>query len=114
MIKPSDPRDLAVNLLPRSTCSIKVAAVAADKWGIFGWGWNSMGFTGFGTHAEHDCILRSNRKRLRGATVYVAAARTRTGRPVPAKPCPDCEIRLLRAGVGKIVWRDREGKWQRF
>ena len=51
MLKPRDPRELAIDLLPRSTCAVQVAAVLADANGIFGWGWNSAG-SGFGEHAE--------------------------------------------------------------
>ena len=66
MIKPADPRQLAVDLLPRSTCLVQVAAVIADKRGIFSWGWNSSGVTGYGEHAEAAAIRRANKRRLRG------------------------------------------------
>lgn len=33
-----DPRELVVDLLPRSSCAVQVAAVITDRHGIFSWG----------------------------------------------------------------------------
>lgn len=109
MIKPSDPRQLVMDLLPRSVCAVKVAAVLADDHGIFSWGWNSAG-QGFGEHAEAAAVRRSNKKRLEGATIYVAGVRDRNGRPVNSKPCPACE-RLVRKWDLTVVYRGADGEW---
>lgn len=112
MIKPSDPRQLAVDLLDRSICAVQVAAVISDNRGIFAWGWNSSGPTGFGQHAECHCILRANRDRAVGATLYVAARRRRNGKPVLAMPCDDCARFITWAGIGKAVYRCQNGEWK--
>jgi cytidine deaminase len=112
MIKPSDPRQLAVDLLPRSTCSVKVAAVLVDKWGhIFAWGWNNSGPIGYGQCAERHAIIRANKKRLRGSKIYVAGTRSRNLKPVPSKPCEYCQKLLDHYGV-KAVYRDSDGSWK--
>lgn len=110
MIKPDDPRDLAVNLLPRSTCSVQVAAVIVDKEGrIASWGWNSVG-DGYGEHAEAAAIRRCNHKRLAGSIIYVASVRRKSGNAVLSKPCEDCTD--LCRGLGlEMGWRDGNGEW---
>ena len=110
MRKPPDPRELAEAILKRSICNVKVGAVLADKNGIFAWGWNHMGESGYGVHAEVHCLSRANKSRLAGATLYVAGARARTGGAVPARPCADCAKKIV--GVGKIVWRDSDSTWR--
>lgn len=110
MIKPSDPRQLALDLLPRSTCAVKVAAVLVDdSRRIFAWGWNSAG-NGLGEHAEAAAIRRASKKRLRGATIYVASERTRNGKVVCSKPCPECLARIRNWGL-KVVYRDSFDRW---
>lgn len=109
MRKPNDPRELAVALLNRSSCAVQVAAVLADKWGIFAWGHNHAGRNGYGEHAEVHCINRSNPHRLHGATMYVAARRRRNNRIVTARPCEACQRAIW--GVGRVTWRDRNGVW---
>ncbi len=108
-VKGADPRELAVALLRRSVCSVQVAAVLEDEWGVFAWGWNSSGPTGMGEHAEAHCLRRANRNRLQGATLYVAARRARNGRPVCARPCSACQ-KVIR-DVEAVVWRDGDGLW---
>lgn len=94
MIKPDDPRQLALDLQGRSTCAVKVGAVITDRHhNIMAWGWNHMGLTGLGEHAEAAAIRRANKWRLEGATMWVAGRRSR---PVFSKPCLEC-ARLLRA-----------------
>lgn len=109
MVK-GDSKELAEQILNRSICHVKVGAVLADSQGVFAWGWNHAGPTGMGQHAEIHCLTRANRKRLAGATMYIAGARTRTGKAVPARPCPDCA--RATAAVGRIVWRDSDGTWK--
>lgn len=110
MVKPSDPRQLAVDLLPRSTCSVQVAAVLADKKGIFAWGWNSSGPDGLGEHAEMAALRRANRRRLDGATIYVASQRKRNGKTVKSLPCVDCQERIFRYDL-EVVYRSADGLW---
>lgn len=110
LIKPSDPRRLAVDLLPRSICLVQCAAVIADKRGIFAWGWNSAG-KGRGEHAEASAIRRANKKRLSGATIYVAAQWRDTKKHPSALPCLSC-AQLLRGYGLDVCWRDRDGIWR--
>lgn len=110
MIKPRDPSELAEDLVHRSICAVQVAAVIADKDGIFSWGWNHVG-SGYGTHAESHAIQRANKQRLHGATIYVAARRQRTTNPITAKPCEDCQ-RLIDKWQLKVKWRDPSNQWQ--
>lgn len=110
MRKPNDPRELAVALLSRSECAVQVAAVLADRWGIFGWGWNSSG-SGFGEHAEAAAFRRANRKRLEWATLYVASQRVRNGKAVCSLPCEDCERLIVKVGIRRVWWRNNTGVW---
>ena len=112
MIKPDDPRKLAEDLLSRSTCAVQVAAVIADNAGIFSWGWNHQGFGGFGAHAEVEAIRRANKKRLSGATIYVASKRRKSGNALLSKPCDECQKWLWAYGIGQVVYRDKEGVWR--
>lgn len=110
MFKPDDPRELATDLLNRSICRVKVAAVIADKAGISGWGWNSAG-AGWGLHAEAHAIGRTNPVRLHsGATIYVASTRKRNGKIVSSKPCADCAYLIGKHGL-KVEYRDANGEW---
>lgn len=110
MKKPLDPRELAEAILKRSICNVKVGAVLADKQGIFAWGWNHMGASGMGIHAEVHCLSRANKARLRDAVMYIAGERARNGKAVPARPCADCA--RATAFVGKIIWRDSDHSWK--
>lgn len=105
-----DPRELVVDLLPRSGCTVQCAAVIADHHGIFSWGINHMGFTGFGMHAECDAIRRSNRRRLRGSTIYVAGGYRGRVKMVTSKPCFACQ-KLINKWDLNVVYRDNVGRW---
>lgn len=110
MIKPKDPRELAVALTSRSICSVQVAAVLADNWGIHAWGTNHIGFDGLGCHAEIECLRRANRRRVGHSTLYVAAVRKRNGKTVNARPCADCWRIVSRCD--RVVYRDAFGIWR--
>ena len=110
MIKPDDPRELAEILLNRSICSVQVAAVIADRHGILAWGWNFVG-GGYGKHAETHAISRANRKRLEGATIYVASQRKRNGKMVTSKPCQNCQNSINLNEIAHVCWRDADGRW---
>lgn len=107
------PRELAVDLLNRSSCNVKVAAVLSDSHGIFAWGWNSSGADGNGMHAEEHVFSRANRKRLVGAMLTVASIRTKTGKFIYSKPCTDRCLRLAnKFNVAKIEYITQGGKWE--
>jgi tRNA(Arg) A34 adenosine deaminase TadA len=105
MRKP-EARTLVIDLLDRSVCSVQVAAVLYDAYGIFAWGWNSVG-NGFGQHAEIHALSRANRRRLPGSTLVVAGRRR--GNVVPSPPCPACRLRLTK--VKSVQIQDRSGRW---
>lgn len=109
MRKPKDPRELAIAMISRSRCAVQVGAVLADRMGIFAWGANHIGFDGMGCHAEEECFRRANRKRVAGATLYVAAVRRRNGKVITARPCERCQQIVRKCGM--VVWRDADGRW---
>lgn len=104
------PEQLAIDLLDRSRCTVQVAAVIADKHGIFSWGVNHIGFDGYGMHAEAEAIRRANRSRLAGAILRVAGRRMKSQNPVNSRPCEACQ-RLLKR-VGGVMYRDKDGVWK--
>ena len=108
MIKPDDPRKLAIDLLDRSVCAVQVASVVADKYGIFSWGWNSSGRDGFGEHAEAAAIRRANKRRLEGATIYTAARRAKQ---ISAYPCLNCAMLIERWGINRVFYTTKTSDW---
>lgn len=110
MLKYRDPRDLVIRLIQRSTCTVQVAAVISDNHGILSWGQNNVGFDGLGEHAEAHAIRKSNRKRLKGATIWVASIRNRNSKVINSKPCADCQRLIDKYGL-KVVYRDATNKW---
>lgn len=104
-----DPKVLADAILRRSHCSVQVGCVLVDAYGVHAWGWNSSGRDGFGEHAEAACLRRSNRSRLAGSVIYVAARRQRNGKWVMARPCHACQ--KLISKVRAVVYRDGSGVW---
>jgi deoxycytidylate deaminase len=109
MRKPASAKELAIDILARSNCSVMVGAAIEDHTGIVSWGWNSVG-SGYGLHAEVHAIQRANRRRLAGATLYVASMRARTNKSITSKPCPDCQRLIDKWGL-RIVWRDANEEW---
>lgn len=110
MQKPASARELAVDILDRSKCSVKVGAAIEDSTGILAWGWNSEGFDGFGMCAEQHAIRRANKRRLAGSTIYIASMRARNEKLVPSKPCTNCQ-KLINKWNLRVVWRDNTGEW---
>ena len=104
------PTLIAETILNRSICSVNVGACLVDRFGVFEVGWNSMGSSGMGEHAEASCLRRANRKRLARSTLYVAARRQKSGNTLTARPCFECQ-RIL-GGVGKVIYRDGLSKWR--
>lgn len=103
----NDPEKLAIYAMSRSKCSVMVGAVIKDRVGIISIGWNSVG-KGFGEHAEASAIRRANRKRLVGATIYVAASRGRNGKRLNSLPCEGCLRKIRKAGIIKWTWTSGE------
>ena len=111
MRKPADGKLLASEILSRSQCSVQVGAAIVDSTGrIISWGWNSMGPDGYGLHAEHHAIQRANKRRLAGATIFIASVRNRNNKVVISKPCPDCQ-RLIAKWKLQACWRSNMGDW---
>jgi deoxycytidylate deaminase len=106
-----DPTELAEALISRSTCYVKVAAVIEDAHGVLSWGWNSVG-EGFGKHAEAHAIERANKKRLEGATIYVAGTRKRNLKPVNSTPCEECMKLINKWGITDVWFRDNDNVWK--
>ena len=114
MLKPPDPRRLAIDILARSICSVQVGAAIVDISGrIISWGWNSVG-AGMGMHAEHHAIRRANKRRLEDATIYVASQRHKNGKAIGSCPCGDCMERIRSAGITGIYYRLANGTWEDF
>lgn len=105
------PKEIATTLLHRSCCMVKVAAVIEDGYGLHGWGWNSSGPDGYGMCAEMHAIIRSNKKRLEGSTIYVAGQWRDSDKVVPSKPCKRCSI-LIAKWKMNVWWRDKGGVWR--
>ncbi len=112
MKKPDSAAQLAIDILARSQCSVQVGAAISDNNGIFTWGWNSTGPSGFGQCAEKHAIARANKRRLTGATIYIAGIRRRNGKVVLSKPCDSCQ-KLIDKWQLKAVWRDVYGEWKK-
>jgi deoxycytidylate deaminase len=106
------PKEIAEAMMSRSSCAVQVGACIEDSEGrIISWGWNSMGPSGYGIHAEAHAIFRSKRTRLRGSTLYVASNRKRSGNSVTSRPCLGCQVLLKNAGIVAFYWRTRDGDW---
>ncbi len=111
MKKDRDARDLAVDLIDRSTCNVQVASVIVDAYGkIMSWGWNNSGPNGYGICAERHAISRSNHHRLAGAVCLVAGRWKATGKVVNAKPCAKCQ-RSLKANKMLCMYRNERKEW---
>lgn len=116
-----DARELASDLLERSTCKVQVAAVISNSHGIFSWGWNHCGPKGEGMHAEHHAISRCrNRRRLRGAKLTVIGRRKKNKNLVLSRPCKEksrkdntsCMEIAKSYGISVIEYMTKSGTWQ--
>lgn len=104
------PQLLAEMVMLRSTCNVQVGAVIADSHGVFSWFWNHVG-NGMGAHAEAEAIRRANRKRLKGAEIYVASQWIHSGNISPSLPCPACMKKINAVGIYGIHYRIKSGRW---
>lgn len=57
------------------------------------------------THAEIAALRRASAEQLRGATIYIARI-AKNGERKNSAPCARCTIKLLAAGVKKIVFTE--------
>lgn len=110
-IKGRNPKEVCEEILLRSSCSVQVGAVVVDAEGIFGWGWNHMGYNGMGEHAEVSCLRRSNYRRQQGSTMFVASVRARHGRAITSKPCEKCQGWIEARGIKYVWWKGADGLW---
>lgn len=109
-IKKLGPTDLAIDLLRRSACKVRMAAVISDRHGIYAWGWNhSLG--DYSMHAEIHALSRSNPSRRKDSTITVAGERAKSGNVVLSRPCEDCLTRLKTHGILSMRYQDKEGNW---
>jgi deoxycytidylate deaminase len=109
MNKSKDLIELTEIIARRSICAVRVGALIYDSHGIISWGWNHMGTTGYGTHAEEHALSRANSSRLKGAKIIVVAIRR--GKFICSLPCPNCSARLEAAGIKKIECRGLDKEW---
>ncbi len=110
MIKPDDPRQLALDIMLRSICSVQVGAAIADSSGkIISWGWNNVG-SGWGIHAEAHAIRRANKDRLEGSTIFVSSQRARNAKTINSRPCDACSDLIYKWKM-KYVFRAPTGLW---
>lgn len=109
MITRKDPTEIAETILKRSVCLVQVGSCIADKTGVFSWGWNSVG-KGFGLCAETHAIIRANKKRLRGATIFIAGQWAK-GKIVASRPCQKCQ-KLINVYGLNVIFRDKDGEWK--
>lgn len=109
-------RKLALKLLLRSRCRVKVAAVLSDDRGIFAWGWNHLGTDGrSGVHAEQHAVMRANPKRLNGACLTVAGRHGIQQKKnfVYARPCEDiCMPLVEKYQIRKIEYLTNSRVWE--
>ena len=106
----SSPKEAVLYYMKRSTCSVQVGAVLWDNQGLVAAGWNHMGDSGFGEHAEINALKRANHKRLSKAILYVAGRRKKSKNPVNSRPCAACAPAVR--GCFYVSWRDKDNSWQ--
>ncbi len=107
-------RQLALDLLNRSSCKVQTTAVLSDNYGIFSWGWNSGPRNHNhvkGVHAEAHAFSRANPKRLRGATLTVAARRKRSKSQILARPCEKCTPLIKKHNIKIIEYTTPNNTW---
>ena len=59
-------------------------------------------------HAEEACLRGLRNGRARGATLYVARVSVR-GAARLSRPCTNCQIEAIRAGISKMVYTTTNG-----
>jgi|SRR3989344_335092 len=110
------PKELAKDLLLRSDhYTFQLGAVIVDVRGrIISWGWNTCN-RGIGSrlsgHAEALAIRRANRKRLKGASIFVAGRARNTGSSITAKPCKNCQKILQHFGIVDVYFTTKSGEF---
>lgn len=113
MIKNINKFELVKIIANRSPCSVKVGSIIYDSHGIFSWGWNHSGNTGYGLCAERHAISRSNRRRLKGA--HIITISMRRNNLITSFPCPKCFKAMKAVGIKTFTCRmDNEFKTYTF
>ncbi len=84
-----------MDITSRSPCEYKVGALIHDKKGVVAVGWNNA-WHGLGIHAEAHAVMRSNRARLRGATITIAGRRCGW---IYSRPCEACQALIDKWGL---------------
>lgn len=111
----------AIKVAKRSTIKrFKTGAVIVDRNGaIVSLGWSHMTDRRmaqyYSMHAELHAILRAEKSRLKGATMYVATIVGKSGNVTSAKPCPACEGVIASVGIKDVVFTERKvlrKKWK--
>ena len=54
-------------------------------------------------HAEENAIIKADREKMKGATLYVTGVDAKTKERVSGKPCNLCERRILNAGISEVI-----------
>lgn len=62
-------------------------------------------------HAEFDALIGLTRSDTLGATIFVARLR-KDNKLAISKPCKSCQEMIDAMGIKKVVYVNREGKWQ--
>lgn len=73
----------------------------------------SIGWNHSSVHAEHAAINRAWRTGTAGATMVVIRIR-KDGSVGMSRPCEQCVIRLINAGIKKVVYSDNDGSLKAF
>jgi tRNA(Arg) A34 adenosine deaminase TadA len=115
MRKNLTPRELALDLLDRSSCKVQVSAVLSDNYGIFSWGWNSPPTNPNkikGVHAEAHAIRRANSKRLKNATLTIAARRRKSRTIILSRPCENCMSIIKNNRIKRAEYTTKDSTWE--
>ena len=110
MKKPSNPIEIALAMVSRSTCNVRVGAVIWDSAGIISWGWNSAGPSGMGQCAEIHALLRANRSRLANSSIAIAGKR-KASTVVTSFPCEKCFARLQKYKLSTVYIEQKDSQW---
>lgn len=138
MVVKGDPRAIAVKLLDRSSCIVQMAAVVSIGDDIIlSCGWNHVGSSQEGIHAEKHAILRLNRKGVAGIKLRsyrktpppikltVVGRRRKSGSWVLSRPCngdkerynhglrkTSCSELARKFGITVVDYITKTGEWE--
>ena|ERR1022692_717470 len=104
-----DIREIPISLTKRSVCSVQVGSILFDNYGIFSWGWNHSGNSGYGTCAESHAISRANHNRMRGSTIVIVSIRR--NKYICSYPCNKCMRAIRAVGINRIYCLNKSREW---